>query len=90
MKLAKVIGHLVSTIKTESHQHKKLMVVEPIALNGEKVDESFIAIDAAQAGIGDLVLIVEEGGSAREVLQLPNGAVDAVIVGVVDSIKKEC
>lgn len=89
MKLAKVIGHLVATVKTESHRNKKLMVVEPVDLKGNAIDASFIAIDAAHAGIGDIVLIVEEGGSAREVLQLPNGAVDAVIVGVVDYIEKD-
>ena len=39
-----------------------------------------------QAGVGDLVLILEEGGAAREVMKRPGGAVDAVIVGVVDHL----
>lgn len=88
MKLARIIGNLVSTVKTPSHKNKKLMVVEPIDQSGNAIGDSFIAIDAAQAGIGDIVLIVEEGGSAREVLKQPDGAVDAVIVGVVDYIKE--
>ena len=84
MKLAKVIGNVVATVKTESHQNLKLMVVQPIDRSGEPSGDSFIAVDSAQAGIGDTVLIVEEGGSARQVLARPEGAVDAVIVGIVD------
>lgn len=86
MKIAKVIGHLVSTIKTTSHHGGKLMVVQSIDQEGQVHSEPFIAIDCAQAGLGDIVLIVEEGGSAREVMKNPEGAVDAVIVGIVDYI----
>ncbi|MBO1005826.1 EutN/CcmL family microcompartment protein [Pseudogracilibacillus auburnensis] len=88
MKLAKVIGHVVSTVKTDSHQHLKLMVVSPVDHKGQAVADSFIAVDHAQAGIGDFVLIMEEGGSARQLLENPEGAVDAIIVGVVDNIEQ--
>jgi microcompartment protein CcmK/EutM len=87
MKLAKVIGNLVSTIKTPSHNGQKFMVVEPIDINGKSIGDSFVAIDAAQAGIGDIVLIIEEGGSAREILKKPDAAVDAIIVGIVDYLE---
>ncbi len=86
MKIAKVIGHMVSTIKTPSHRGGKLMVVQPIDQDERVHSEPFVAIDCAQAGLGDIVLIVEEGGSAREVMKKPDGAVDAVIVGIVDYI----
>lgn len=85
MKLAKVIGNVVSTIKTHSHQGRKLMIVQPVDLNGNFHSDAIIAVDCAQAGIGDSVLIVEEGGSARDVMKHPEGAVDAVIVGIIDS-----
>jgi len=84
MKLGKVIGNVVSTIKTESHLGQKLMVVQPVDERGDVYAAPIIAIDAAQAGVGDYVLVVEEGGSAREVMKHPKGAVDAIIVGVVD------
>jgi microcompartment protein CcmK/EutM len=80
-----VVGNVVSTVKTHSHKNCKLMVVQQIDTAGKKCGDSFIAVDGAQAGIGDYVLIVEEGGSVREVLKKPEGAIDAVIVGVVDS-----
>ena len=86
MKLAKVIGNVVSTIKTDSHHQLKLMVVVPVDEKGQSVADSFIAVDHAQAGIGDYVLVLEEGGSARQLLENPRGAVDAIIVGVIDKI----
>lgn len=88
MQLAKVTGHVVSTVKTVSHQQLKLMVVRPVDHKGQFVADSFIAVDHAQAGIGDFVLVMEEGGSARQLLENPDGAVDAIIVGVVDKIEE--
>ncbi|MBU9711970.1 EutN/CcmL family microcompartment protein [Evansella tamaricis] len=86
MKLAKVIGNVVATVKTPSHQNTKLMVVEPVDGDGKSIGDSFIAVDGAQAGIGDVVLIVEEGGSARQIMGNPEGAVDSIIVGIVDEV----
>ncbi|HLO11431.1 MAG TPA: EutN/CcmL family microcompartment protein [Pseudoneobacillus sp.] len=87
MKLAKVIGNVVSSIKTPSHNGLKFMVVEPIDMNGNSIGDSFMAVDGAQAGIGDIVLIIEEGGSARDILKKPDAAVDAIIVGIVDYLE---
>lgn len=87
MKLAKVIGNVVSTIKTDSHHQLKLMVVVPVNQKGQSVADSLVAVDQARAGIGDFVLILEEGGSARQLLEDPEGAVDAIIVGVIDKIE---
>lgn len=60
------------------------MVVEPIDTKGKVIGDSFIAVDSAQAGIGDIVLVLEEGGSVRDILNKPDGAIDAIIVGIVD------
>lgn len=84
MKLAKVIGNVVSTVKTESHLKCKLMVVQPVDLDGNPIGDSVIAVDGVSAGVGETVLIVEEGGSARDVMRNPQGAYDTVIVGIVD------
>jgi microcompartment protein CcmK/EutM len=87
MKVARVIGNVVSSIKTPSHNGLKFMVVEPIDIDGKSIGDSFMAVDAAQAGIGDIVLILEEGGSARDILKKPDAAVDAIIVGIVDYLE---
>ena len=63
MILAKVIGNVVAPIKTKSHENAKILVVRPIDVNGQYTESSIIAIDVAQAGIGDCVLIIREGNS---------------------------
>ena len=86
MKLGKIVGNVVSTIKTPSHQNKKLMVVVPVDASGNKCGDALIAFDRFQAGIGDYVLVLEEGGSARDILGDPKGSYDAVIAGIVDRL----
>lgn len=86
MKLAKVVGNVVSTIKTPSHQNKKLMVVVPVDAAGKEYGDAVIAFDRFHAGIGDYVLLLEEGGSARDILEDPKGSFDAVIAGIVDRL----
>lgn len=89
MRLGRVIGNVVSTIKVSCHNGCKLMVVELIDENKKSLSTSVIAIDAAQSGIGDIVLLVEEGGSSRAALNKPELAVDCLIIGIVDKIEKE-
>ncbi len=85
MILAKVIGTVVTTISISDYKHRRLLVVQPLTMEGQAADEDFIALDNTQAGIGDTVLINREGGGARQVLNNPDAAVISVIVGIVDS-----
>ncbi len=89
MILARVIGTVVTTISHPSFKNRRLLVVQPLALEGEKPDEDFIALDASHAGIGDTVLINREGGGARLVLNDPGAPVISVIVGIIDSVHLE-
>jgi microcompartment protein CcmK/EutM len=89
MILAKVIGNVVSTIIAKGYESKKILVVQPIDPSGNPKGSSFLAIDAVQAGVGDMVLIMEEGGSARSILNEPESmTVKVVIAGIVDDITK--
>jgi microcompartment protein CcmK/EutM len=89
MILAKVIGNVVSTIIAKGYESKKILVVQPIDPSGNPKGSSFLAIDAVQAGVGDMVLIMEEGGSARSIINEPESmTVKAVIAGIVDDITK--
>jgi len=89
MILARVVGTVVTTISHPSFKNRRLLVVQPLALEGEKPDEDFIALDASHAGIGDTVLINREGGGARLVLNDPGAPVISVIVGIIDSVHLE-
>lgn len=89
MVIAKVIGTVVSTIKHPAYQAWKILLVQPMHLPGEKPDDAFIAIDAAHAGVGDTVLVCQEGNSTRQVMGDPNAPVRSSIVGVIDSVSME-
>ncbi len=86
MVIAKVVGTVVSTIKHPAFHGWKLLVVQPMHLKGETGDDDFLAIDAAHAGVGDTVLVCQEGNSTRQVMGNPNAPVRSSIVAVVDSI----
>jgi len=88
MVLGKVVGTIVTTISHAHYKNRRLLVVQPLILEGDTSapDEDFIALDNTQAGIGDTVLVNCEGNGARQALQIPDGCVISVIVGIVDSV----
>ncbi len=87
MLIARVVGTVVSTIKHPSFRNYKLLVVQPLHREGQEDPRDFVALDVAHAGIGDVVLVNQEGGGAREVLQDPHAPVISLIVGVLDSVE---
>ena len=86
MRLGRVIGNVVSTQKNDKLQGAKLLLVQPISSNAEPFGTVVLAIDAAQAGLGDTVLLVIEGRAAINALRRPGAPVDAAILGIVDQI----
>ncbi len=89
MILGKVIGTVVTTISHRDFKNRRLLVVQPLGLQGEAPDEAFMAIDSTHAGVGDTVLVNREGNGARQVLQNAGACVISVIVGIVDSTQVE-
>jgi microcompartment protein CcmK/EutM len=83
MLLARVVGNVVSTIKDESHCGKKLLVVEFIGADKKPYGVRQIAFDAADAGVGDIVLVNVDGGATRMILE-DKPAADWTVCGVVD------
>lgn len=86
MIIGKVVGSLWATRKDEKLNGFKFLIIEPLYKEGVK--DYFVAADNAGAGVSDTVLITT-GGGARASLENPEIPVDAVIVGVVDSIDIE-
>ena len=89
MFLARVIGDVVSTIEHESLHARKLLVIERIGLDGAGLGETLLAVDTVDAGFGDTVLVVDEGGSAGLMTGLDNPPIRTVIAGVVDAVDLE-
>lgn len=86
MYIGKVIGSAVATVKISHLEGRRLLVVDQLDLDGNETGAYDIAVDVAQAGPGDTVLVLDEGNGARQILGLDPGAIRAVIVGVVDEV----
>ncbi len=86
MYIGKVIGSVVATIRISHLEGRRLLVVDRLDLDGRETGSYDIAVDVAQAGPGDTVLVLDEGNGARQILRIDPGAVRAVIVGVVDEV----
>lgn len=90
MMIAKVIGNVVSTQKHEDYTGQKLLLVRSSDLSGKLYGPELVAVDGADtdSGIGDLVLVIQEGGSARQTARCNHtGPIDASVIAVVDSIE---
>jgi ethanolamine utilization protein EutN len=87
MTIGTVTGHIHSTIAHPYYSAKRLLLVEREDGAGQRTGGYVIAVDTVDAGIGDRVLVDEEGGGAREVVGSPDAPIRSVIVGVVDAVE---
>jgi ethanolamine utilization protein EutN len=86
MLIGRVIGDVVATQKAPSHEGRKILVVQPLNLDGSDRGDEILALDAVDAGVGDRVLVVTEGWGATTAVGRQNAPIDMAIVGVIDSI----
>jgi len=83
MQVARVIGHVVATIKEESMVGTPLLLLQPISAAGHPVDRALVATDSVGAGVGEHVFFVRgtEAAFPFYPARLPT---DATVVGIVD------
>jgi ethanolamine utilization protein EutN len=86
MLIAQVVGDVVATQKDPSHQGRKILLVQPLNLDGSERGMPVLALDAVDAGVGDKVLLATEGFSAMTAVGRPNSPIDMAVIGVIDSI----
>jgi ethanolamine utilization protein EutN len=86
MKIARVVGTVVSTISFPFFDAKRLMICDLLEPDGQPGGKYTIAVDVVDAGVGEKVLVLDEGNSARQIFGLDTGPIRAVIVGVVDEV----
>ncbi len=86
MTLASVTGTVVSTVKIKALEGLKLMIVHPINPDGKFTGKQMVAVDSLQSGVGDDVLIIDEGGSAGIMLEMSSQPIRTVIAAIVDSV----
>jgi ethanolamine utilization protein EutN len=89
VRLARVVGNVIATIKHPALVGAKLLLVDEEDPAGGTRGRPLLALDTVDAGEGDRVLVLDEGNSAAQVLKTPRGPVRTVIVGVVDAVDPE-
>jgi microcompartment protein CcmK/EutM len=88
MILARVIGTLTASDKDPELAATKLLVVQPLDLEGAPEGDEVIAVDRVDAGIGDRVLVSREGNAARQVTGRDRIPLQNLVIGVVDRIDR--
>jgi microcompartment protein CcmK/EutM len=86
MLIARVVGDIVATQKDPSHNARKILLVQPLNLDGSERGEAVVALDAVDAGIGERVLLSAEGFSAMTAVGRPNSPIDTAVIGVIDDV----
>jgi len=87
--IGRVVGNVVASQKQASHEGKKILLVQPLDLEGQPSGDVFVALDAVDAGVGDRVLAVQEGFSAMTSVGHIESPIDAAVIGVVDLVEIE-
>ena len=87
--LFRSIGTVVSTQKHRKFEGAKLLLVQPLNLDGSPRGVALLAVDGVGAGVRERVLIVLEGRAAGESLGKKAAPVDAAIVGIIDRVDLE-
>lgn len=89
MILGRIIGSVVSTIHHPIVDGRKLLVAERLDANKRPTGGYVIALDAIGAGEDEIVLILDEGNGARQILDDSAAPVRSIVVGIVDHVELE-
>ncbi len=87
MILARVQGQVVATIKHPAYANRRMLLLDRIDPQGQPSGGYLIAVDTVDAGNGQIVLVIDEGNSARQVINDPQAPIRSVIIGIVDEIQ---
>jgi len=87
MILARVLGNIVASTKNQRYENASIMLCQQVTPDGDETAMTVLALNAVDAGVGDTVLIVQEGwGASTASTGKAGAAIDSAIVGVVDYV----
>ncbi|MCK4602889.1 MAG: EutN/CcmL family microcompartment protein [Phycisphaerae bacterium] len=84
MLIATVEGTAVTTIKHRSMQGWKVLIVQPLDIDGEADGDPLLAIDMLGAGHGNKVVISNDGKGTREMVGDNNSPIRWAVTGIID------
>lgn len=86
MLIGRVIGEVVATQKHRSHEGRKILVVQPLDLDGSDRGDAVLALDAVDAGVGDRILLATDGWASSSAVGRPQTPIDMAVIGFIDEI----
>ncbi len=86
MILGRISGAIHSTINHDFYDNKRLLIVDLLNIDGKPTGKYLIAVDSVDAGVGETVLVIDEGNSARQILDDALAPIRSIIVGIVDEV----
>lgn len=87
MLIGRVIGELVATHKHPSHEGRKVLIVQPLNLDGSDRGDAVLALDAVDAGVGDRILLSTDGWASSSAVARPQSPIDMAVIGFIDEIE---
>lgn len=88
MIIGTVTGEVYSTINHPFYDGKKMLIVEKAAVDGNPSGDYLIAIDSVGAGVGEEVLVLDEGTGARQIVNSTTAPLRSIIVGIIDEVTR--
>jgi len=86
MIIGRVKGEVVATIKHPAYANWRMLQLDRLDGQGRELGSYLVALAAVDAGIGQTVLVIDEGNSARQVVGDPQAPIRSVIIGIIDEI----
>jgi ethanolamine utilization protein EutN len=86
MIIGRISGEITTTIRHPAYADRKLLIVDRLRPDGTDAGGYLIAVDVVGAGVGQRVLVLDEGNGARQILRYENAPVRSVVVGIIDEV----
>lgn len=86
MIIGKVVGEIYSTINHSFYDAKKLLIIDKLNPDNTPSGGYIIAVDSVDAGVGETVLVIDEGNSARQVVDDTTAPIRSIVVGIIDEV----
>ncbi len=87
MIIGKIIGEVVSSAKHETHEGIKLLLVRQLDLGENEQGTPFVAVDVLGAGVGERVLMTQDGWAAMTAVKRMKSPIDAAVIGIIDEVE---